>query len=136
MKEDEESSNSNSNKRFDIWRPALSSESSMAFAIARRAFLSLHHPSWVSKSARNLNSKSTRNLSSARPDPDFGIMFDIDGVIVRGKKVLPFAADAFKKLVNNQVSLLIIIIISQNDEWYFVKNSKESLSDKFVKKVS
>jgi hypothetical protein len=88
----------------------------MAFAIARRAFLSLHHPSWVSKSARNLNSKSTRNLSSARPDPDFGIMFDIDGVIVRGKKVLPFAADAFKKLVNNQVSLLIIIIISQNDE--------------------
>lgn len=27
-------------------------------------------------------------------------MFDIDGVIVRGRKVLPFAPDAFRKLVD------------------------------------
>ena len=32
--------------------------------------------------------------------PDFGILFDIDGVIVRGKTVLPYAPQAFKKLVD------------------------------------
>ena len=31
--------------------------------------------------------------------PNFGLFFDIDGVIARGKKVLPFAVEAFKKLV-------------------------------------
>ena len=34
--------------------------------------------------------------------PKFGLLFDIDGVIVRGKKVLPFAADGFKKLVDKK----------------------------------
>lgn len=32
--------------------------------------------------------------------PRFGIMFDIDGVIVRGKKVLPFSPGAFQRLVD------------------------------------
>jgi len=41
---------------------------------------------------------SSRTLNSATPN--FGILFDIDGVIVRGKRVLPFAPDAFTKLVN------------------------------------
>jgi ribonucleotide monophosphatase NagD (HAD superfamily) len=29
-------------------------------------------------------------------------MFDIDGVIVRGRKVLPFAPDAFRRLVDSK----------------------------------
>jgi hypothetical protein len=69
----------------------------MACAIAKRAFLFVPH------STRILVSNSTRKLSSNRLEPDFGIMFDIDGVIVRGKKVLPAALEAFKKLVDDQV---------------------------------
>uniref|UniRef100_T1IVC9 Haloacid dehalogenase-like hydrolase domain-containing 5 n=1 Tax=Strigamia maritima TaxID=126957 RepID=T1IVC9_STRMM len=34
--------------------------------------------------------------------PRFGLLFDIDGVIVRGRRVLPFARDAFSKLVDDQ----------------------------------
>lgn len=30
----------------------------------------------------------------------FGLMFDIDGVIVRGRRLLPFSVEAFKKLVD------------------------------------
>ena len=30
-------------------------------------------------------------------EPDFGILFDIDGVIVRGKNVLPNAPHAFQR---------------------------------------
>ncbi|KAG1669289.1 Haloacid dehalogenase-like hydrolase domain-containing 5 [Nymphon striatum] len=30
----------------------------------------------------------------------FGLMFDIDGVIVRGRKLLPYSVEAFKKLVD------------------------------------
>ena len=39
--------------------------------------------------------KST--FSSAEREPDFGILFDIDGVIVRGKNVLPSAPHAFQR---------------------------------------
>ena len=35
---------------------------------------------------------------------NFGIMFDIDGVIVRGREVLPSAPQAFKKLVDPTTS--------------------------------
>ncbi|XP_065348959.1 haloacid dehalogenase-like hydrolase domain-containing 5 [Cloeon dipterum] len=37
---------------------------------------------------------------SQQANPRFGLLFDIDGVIVRGKKVLPPAADGFKHLVD------------------------------------
>ncbi|GAB6029169.1 hypothetical protein CHUAL_004945 [Chamberlinius hualienensis] len=37
--------------------------------------------------------------ANGRIEPSFGLLFDIDGVIVRGKKLLPFATTAFKKLV-------------------------------------
>ena len=35
-------------------------------------------------------------------EPNFGIMFDIDGVIVRGRTVLPFAPEAFSKLFDHK----------------------------------
>ena len=49
-------------------------------------------------------------------EPDFGILFDIDGVIVRGKNVLPFAPQAFKRYDIKQVVLILMasnIMISQ-----------------------
>lgn len=33
---------------------------------------------------------------------NFGLLFDIDGVIVRGRKVLPFAPQAFQRLVDKK----------------------------------
>ena len=34
--------------------------------------------------------------------PSFGVLFDIDGVICRGSRVLPQAQKAFKYLTNNK----------------------------------
>jgi len=42
----------------------------------------------------------TSMSTSQATSPSFGIMFDIDGVIVRGKNVLPNAPDAFHLLVD------------------------------------
>ena len=41
---------------------------------------------------------------AAGPAPNFGIMFDIDGVIVRGKTVLPWAPEAFSLLYDQERS--------------------------------
>ena len=41
-------------------------------------------------------------------EPDFGILFDIDGVIVRGKNVLPFAPQAFKRYDRKRVVSILI----------------------------
>lgn len=56
---------------------------------------------------RELRTKWVSDFSSCHRDlhtrtsdsPAFGLLFDIDGVIVRGKKVLPFATQAFQKLI-------------------------------------
>ena len=42
-------------------------------------------------------------------EPDFGILFDIDGVIVRGKNVLPFAPQAFKRYDRKRVVSILIL---------------------------
>ena len=72
----------------------------MASALAKRAIWSLQYPRWCPIMGRNLSSGGYPG-----PEPDFGIMFDIDGVIIRGKKVIPEALVAFRKLVNQQVSI-------------------------------
>jgi len=42
------------------------------------------------------------HLSFQGAKPAFGLLFDIDGVIVRGKKVLPSALEAFRRLVDSE----------------------------------
>ena len=47
-------------------------------------------------------SSSSSSSSSSGSHPDFGLLFDIDGVIVRGRQVLPFAPTAFTRLVASE----------------------------------
>merc|ERR1711952_269117 len=48
------------------------------------------------------NSSSSTASPSPLSSPNFGIMFDIDGVIVRGKNILPSAPEAFSLLYNKE----------------------------------
>merc|ERR1719309_123540 len=63
-----------------------------------------------------IQTANASNLSS----PKFGLMFDIDGVIVRGKTVLPSAPEAFQLLYD-----------SKSENWripsIFVTNAGNSL---------
>ncbi|XP_022095993.1 haloacid dehalogenase-like hydrolase domain-containing 5 [Acanthaster planci] len=60
-----------------------------------------------------------RRFFSIRPElcsqtPPFGILFDIDGVIVRGKRVLDQAIDAFQKLSDGQGQLRVPVVFVTN----------------------
>ncbi|TFK15548.1 leucine-rich repeat-containing protein 2 [Platysternon megacephalum] len=46
--------------------------------------------------------------------PTFGFLFDIDGVLVRGKTPIPAAKKAFQKLVNSQGQLLVPVVFVTN----------------------
>lgn len=46
--------------------------------------------------------KKKLHLSFQGAKPAFGLLFDIDGVIVRGKKVLPSALECFQRLVDSE----------------------------------
>ena len=61
-------------------------------------------------------SSSCKCLSPHRrsSDPDFGFLFDIDGVIVRGKRVLPFAPKAFERLVDSNGNFRIPTVFVTN----------------------
>ncbi|CAF4661983.1 unnamed protein product, partial [Rotaria magnacalcarata] len=48
-------------------------------------------------SKRSLADLSTNNYNLK--EPHFGLLFDIDGVLTRGRKLLPYTRDAFRKLV-------------------------------------
>ncbi|NXA90137.1 HDHD5 hydrolase, partial [Melanocharis versteri] len=46
--------------------------------------------------------------------PSFGFLFDIDGVLVRGKTPIPAARKAFQKLVNSQGQFLVPVVFVTN----------------------
>jgi len=61
-------------------------------------------------------------------NPDFGILFDIDGVIVRGKNILPSAPHAFQRLVDDSGKFRVPTV--------FVTNAGNTLRKKKADQLS
>nr|XP_030139325.3 haloacid dehalogenase-like hydrolase domain-containing 5 isoform X2 [Taeniopygia guttata] len=60
--------------------------------------------------------------------PSFGFLFDIDGVLVRGRTPIPAARTAFRKLVNSQGQFLVPVV--------FVTNAGDCLRQKKADQLS
>ncbi|NWS90370.1 HDHD5 hydrolase, partial [Toxostoma redivivum] len=60
--------------------------------------------------------------------PSFGFLFDIDGVLVRGKTPIPAARTAFQKLVNAQGQFLVPVVFVTNAGNCLRQNKAEQLS--------
>ena len=52
--------------------------------------------------------------SVPQPQPRFGLLFDIDGVLVRGRMPLPAAKKSFEKLVDSQGQFLVPVVFVTN----------------------
>ena len=61
--------------------------------------------------------------------PGFGFLFDIDGVILRGKKVLPSAIQAFKSLTDGKGRFRVPCIFVTNAGNTLRQNKAAQLSD-------
>ncbi|MEE6501580.1 hypothetical protein FKM82_004257 [Ascaphus truei] len=61
--------------------------------------------------------------------PTFGLLFDIDGVLVRGKTPIPAAKKAFQKLVNNQGQFLVPVVFVTNAGNCLRQTKADQLSD-------
>lgn len=66
---------------------------------------------------------------SAERSPTFGLLFDIDGVLVRGHRVIPAALEAFSKLVNSQGQLRVPVVFVTNAGNILQHNKAQELSD-------
>uniref|UniRef100_A0A8D0HQY0 Haloacid dehalogenase-like hydrolase domain-containing 5 n=1 Tax=Sphenodon punctatus TaxID=8508 RepID=A0A8D0HQY0_SPHPU len=55
-----------------------------------------------------------RSIGEPNVQPTFGFLFDIDGVLVRGKTPIPAAKNAFQKLVNPQGQFLVPVVFVTN----------------------
>nr|XP_048300317.1 haloacid dehalogenase-like hydrolase domain-containing 5 isoform X3 [Myodes glareolus] len=53
-------------------------------------------------------------VGRAESPPTFGLLFDIDGVLVRGHRVIPAALEAFGKLLNSQGQLRVPVVFVTN----------------------
>ncbi|NXT12310.1 HDHD5 hydrolase, partial [Prunella fulvescens] len=60
--------------------------------------------------------------------PSFGFLFDIDGVLVRGRTPIPAARAAFRKLVNSQGQFLVPVVFVTNAGNCLRQNKAEQLS--------
>lgn len=49
-----------------------------------------------------------------RGPPTFGFLLDVDGVLVRGHKVIPAALGAFRRLVNSHGQLRVPVVFVTN----------------------
>ncbi|XP_039262983.2 haloacid dehalogenase-like hydrolase domain-containing 5 [Styela clava] len=81
---------------------------------------------------------NTRSSSSfnQKQDIHFGLLFDIDGVVLRGKKPIPAAQDAFKKIVNNKGKFRVPVVFVTNAGNALRKCKAEQLSEALNVKVS
>ncbi|KAM4676188.1 haloacid dehalogenase-like hydrolase domain-containing 5 [Discoglossus pictus] len=52
--------------------------------------------------------------SVPQPAPNFGLLFDIDGVLVRGRNPIPGAAEAFRKLLGRDGKLAVPVVFVTN----------------------
>lgn len=52
--------------------------------------------------------------SLVQPQPSFGLLFDIDGVLVRGRMPIPAAKKAFEKLVDSQGQFVVPVVFVTN----------------------
>jgi len=76
-----------------------------------------------------ISALSTSVPSSISSSPNFGLMFDIDGVIVRGKNVLPSAPEAFQLLIDRSTGTWRVPTI-------FVTNAGNTLRQEKADKLS
>ena len=58
--------------------------------------------------------------------PQFGLLFDIDGVLTRGRKLLPYTREAFKKLVttNGKFRVPTVFVTNAGNELRSSKAAK------------
>jgi len=105
----------------------------MSSAVFKRQLLKSvlpHLQTFLSPSPICLPSCLSPSLStSLRSSPNFGLMFDIDGVIVRGKAVLPNAPEAFELLVDRSTGNWMVPTI-------FVTNAGNTLRQEKADKLS
>ncbi|XP_053279864.1 haloacid dehalogenase-like hydrolase domain-containing 5 [Pleuronectes platessa] len=52
--------------------------------------------------------------SNSKPQPNFGLLFDIDGVLVRGRMPIPAAKRAFEKLVDSKGQFVVPVVFVTN----------------------
>uniref|UniRef100_A0A8C5PG38 Haloacid dehalogenase-like hydrolase domain-containing 5 n=2 Tax=Leptobrachium leishanense TaxID=445787 RepID=A0A8C5PG38_9ANUR len=55
-----------------------------------------------------------RRFTVHRPTPSFGLLFDIDGVIVRGRNAIPGAAEVFRKLLDRDGKPAVPLVFVTN----------------------
>ncbi|XP_077586073.1 haloacid dehalogenase-like hydrolase domain-containing 5 [Stigmatopora nigra] len=52
--------------------------------------------------------------NSNKPQPSFGVLFDIDGVLLRGRRLIPAAKNAFEKLVDSRGQFVVPLVFVTN----------------------
>ncbi|XP_075066820.1 haloacid dehalogenase-like hydrolase domain-containing 5 [Mixophyes fleayi] len=73
-------------------------------------------PGWVQGVSPPGLPPAYRRFSLSRPhsSPGFGLLFDIDGVLVRGRNPIPGAAAAFRRLLDRKGKLVVPVVFVTN----------------------
>lgn len=81
-------------------------------------------------------SSFSQQVKKSQKSPDFGLLFDIDGVIIRGKRILPSAPEAFHLLVDENGRFRVPTVFVTNAGNALRSQKAEQLSEWLQVKVS
>ncbi|XP_044137296.1 haloacid dehalogenase-like hydrolase domain-containing 5 [Bufo gargarizans] len=69
---------------------------------------------WPQGASFTASSPGVRRFFASNSSPSFGLLFDIDGVLVRGRNPIPGAAEAFRKLLDSNGKLAVPVVFVTN----------------------
>lgn len=76
-----------------------------------------------------LNNSNFGLILQANKGHDFGFLFDIDGVIKRGKRILPSAKEAFRLLTDDSGKFRLPVVFVTNAGNTFRQTKADELSE-------
>ncbi|XP_073400221.1 haloacid dehalogenase-like hydrolase domain-containing 5 [Dendrobates tinctorius] len=71
-------------------------------------------PRWQRAALSAVPPAAVRGSPASNSSPNFGLLFDIDGVLVRGRNPIPGAAEAFRKLLDGGGKLAMPVVFVTN----------------------
>lgn len=94
----------------------------------KRCFSDLSTITYSLKEVMNLIKNFNIDFVFIFVKPQFGLLFDIDGVLTRGRKLLPYTRDAFRKLVttSGQFRIPTVFVTNAGNELRSSKAAKLS----------
>lgn len=116
-------------KKYQCIIVPVNSRTCCEFTATESIILTIHIQMYCSDSILTYKNYFFSPILQSNRGHDFGFLFDIDGVIKRGKRILPSAKDAFRLLTDKSGKFRLPVVFVTNAGNTFRQSKADELSE-------